>query len=148
MTRVRLGVLLSPEHRLARLKKIQLRDLEPERILLQPRALYPRLHAELVTAARALDVNLRVTAEVPDLEALMALVAIGDAVTFVGQNMSDMATQTSMVWRPVADLHIHQSEFVIWRISDADTPVVRALIESAREVSPKRGSKRPAAFLT
>ncbi len=90
MTRDRLGLLLSSDHRLARLEKIRLRDLERERVLLQPRQLYPRLHADLITAAHERGVTLHVTAEVIDLEALLALVAIGDAVTFVGR--------TSQIW--------------------------------------------------
>ncbi|NOK21151.1 LysR family transcriptional regulator [Corallococcus carmarthensis] len=134
MTRDRLGLLLSPDHRLARLKKIRLRDLESERVLLQPRQLYPRLHADLITAAHEQGVTLHVTAEVIDLEALMALVAIGDAVTFVGENISEMASQTSMTWRPVEDLHIPLSEFVTWRARDSGAPVMRALIDSAQEV--------------
>lgn len=134
MTRDRLGLLLSPDHRLARLKKIRLRDLESERVLLQPRQLYPRLHADLITAARAQGVTLHVTAEVIDLEALMALVAIGDAVTFAGEKISDMASQASMVWRPIEGLHLNLSEFVTWRAEDSRAPAVRALIESAREV--------------
>ncbi|WP_437793450.1 LysR family transcriptional regulator [Sorangium sp. So ce693] len=134
MTRDRLGLLLSPDHRLARLKKVRLRDLEGERVLLQPRQLYPRLHADLITAARAQGVTLHVTAEVIDLEALMALVAIGDAVTFAGEKISDMASQASMVWRPIEGLLLNLSEFVTWRAEDSRAPVVRALIESAREV--------------
>ncbi len=134
MTRDRLGLLLSPEHRLARLKKIRLRDIARERVLLQPRQLYPRLHADLITAAHEQGVALRVTAEVMDLEALMALVAIGDAVTFVGENISDMASQATMTWRPVEGLNIKLSEFVTWRAKDSVTPVVRALIDSARDV--------------
>lgn len=134
MTRDRLGLLLSPDHRLARLKKIRLHDLERERVLLQPRQLYPRLHADLITAAHDQGVSLHVTAEVSDLEALMALVAIGDAVTFVGENFSEMASQTSMTWRPVERLHINLSEFVTWRGTDAGAPITRAIIDSAREV--------------
>lgn len=136
MTRDRLGLLLSPEHRLARLKKIRLRDLESERVLLQPRQLYPRLHADIITAARARGVTLHVAAEVLDLEALLALVVIGDAVTFLTEKFWELASQTSLLWRPVEDLHISLNEVVTWRAEDADAPVVRALIESAREVSP------------
>ncbi|MBN8470480.1 LysR family transcriptional regulator [Corallococcus exiguus] len=134
MTRDRLGLLLSPDHRLARLKKIRLRDLKSESVLLQPRQLYPRLHADLITAAHEQGVTLHVTAEVIDLEALMALVAIGDAVTFVGENISEMASQASMTWRQVEDLHIHLSEFVTWRTRESGAPVMRALIDSAQEV--------------
>jgi DNA-binding transcriptional LysR family regulator len=136
MSRDRLGVLLSSEHRLARLEKIRLRDLENERVLLQPRHLYPRLHADIIMAARAQGATLHVTAEVLDLEALLALVVIGDAITFLTEKFWEPASQASLMWRPVEDLHINLSEFVTWRVEDADTPVVRALLESAREVSP------------
>ncbi|WP_394849600.1 LysR family transcriptional regulator [Pendulispora brunnea] len=136
MTRDRLGLLVSREHRLSRLEKIRLRDLERERVLLQPRQLYPRLHADIITAARGKGITLHVTAEVADLEALLALVVVGDAVTFLAEKFSEAVPQPSSVWRPVEDLHINLSEFVTWRTADADAPVVRALIESAREVSP------------
>lgn len=43
MSRDRLGLLLSSEHRLAQRKRLRLKDLEDERVLLQPRHLYPRL---------------------------------------------------------------------------------------------------------
>lgn len=142
MSRDRLGLLLSTDHRLAQLKKIRLRDLERERVLLQPRQLYPKLHADILAAARAKAVTLHVTAEVLDLEALLALVVIGDAVTFVTEKFWEPASQTSMVWRPVEDLRIDLSEVVSWRARDAKAPVVRALIESAREVSPPTPQKR------
>lgn len=136
MSRDRLGLLLSPSHRLARLKTIRLRDIESERILLQPRQLYPRLHADILAAAHKRGATLRVTAEVMDLEALMALVAIGDAITFVGENISDIASHASMTWRMVEGLHIDLGEFVTWRSKDASTAVVKALIECAKEVRP------------
>lgn len=134
MTRERLGLLLARDHRLAQRPRIRLRDLESERVLMQPRQLFPRLHADIITAARARDVTLHVTAEVSDLEALLALVAIGDAVTFLGERFAEPVTLTPAVWRPVEDLRIHLTEFVTWPTASARTPVVRALIESAREV--------------
>lgn len=81
-------------------------------------------------------VTLHVTAEVLDLEALMALVVIGDAVTFLSEKFWELASQTSLLWRPVEDLHIDLSEVVTWRAEDDGAPMVRALIETAREVSP------------
>ena len=142
MTRDRLGLLISREHPLSRRKKIRLRDLAGERVLLQPRQLFPRLHADIITAARAHGVTLNVTAEVLDLEALLALVVLGDAVTFLAEKISDAVQPTAAVWRPVEDLRINLSEFVSWRAEDAKAPVVRALIESAREVSPALRRKK------
>lgn len=136
MSRDRLGLLLSADHRLSQHKKIRIADLEDERVLLQPRQLYPRLHADIIAAARAEGVTLNVTAEVLDLEALLALVAIGDAVTFVSEKFWEPASHASLSWRPVERLHIYLSEFVTWRATDKSSPFVRTLIESAREVSP------------
>jgi DNA-binding transcriptional LysR family regulator len=136
MARDRLGLLVAADHRLARVKKLRLADLEDERVLLQPRQLYPRLHADLITAARNQGATLHVAAEVSDLEALLALVVIGDAITFVSEKINEPASQNSLVWRPVEGLDLHLSEFVAWRAADAKTPVVRALMESAKEVAP------------
>ena len=104
--------------------------------MLQPRQLYPRIHADIITAARVQGVTLLVTAEVLDLEALLALVVIGDAVTFLSEKFWGPASQASLSWKPVEDLHINLSEVVTWRAEDDGTPLVRSLIESARDVSP------------
>lgn len=138
MARDRLGLLISADHPLAQRKRLRLADLGAERILLQPRQLYPRLHADIITAAREQGASLRVTAEVLDLEALLALVGVGDAVTFASEKFLAPASQTSLLWRQVEDLHLHLSEVVAWRVADEGTPVVRALIDSAREVGPVR----------
>ena len=137
MTSDRLGLLLALDHRLAHRTKIRLRDLVAERVILEPREFYPSLHADIISAARAQDVKLGVMSEVPDLEAVLALVAIGDAVTFLARKTAELITPMSpVVWRPVVDLDITLSDVVTWRVKDADRPVVRALIESAQEVRP------------
>lgn len=137
MTSDRLGLLIALDHRLASRAEIRLRDLAGERVVLQPREIDPRLHADIVSAARARDVNLGGMAEVADLEALLALVAIGDAVTFLAQRTAALVTPvSSMVWRAVGDLDLRLSDVVAWRSKDADLPVVRALVESARAVRP------------
>ena len=137
MARDQLGLALALDHRLARRPKIWLRDLVGERVVLEPRQLYPSLHADIISAARARDVTLALMAEVPDLESLLALVAIGDAVTFLARKTAELVSpMSSVVWRPVVDLDIRLSDVVTWRARDADMPVVRALIESAREVQP------------
>lgn len=133
MTSDRLGLLLALDHRLASRTEIRLQDLGGERVILEPREFNPRLHAHILTAARAHDVTLRGLTEIPDLEALLALVAIGDAVTFLAQRTAELvAPLSSMVWRPVVDLDIKLSDVVTWRTKDTDKPVVRILIESAK----------------
>lgn len=51
---------------------------------------------------------------------------------------TEPASQASLLSRPVEGLDLNLSEFVTWRAEDEGVPVVRALIESAREVSPVR----------
>jgi DNA-binding transcriptional LysR family regulator len=131
----RLGILLALDHRLAQQAEIRLPDLVGERVILEPRESFPGLYADLISAARAKGVTLGVMSEVPDLEALLALVAIGDAVTFIARRTAELITAMSpVVWRPVIDLDITLSDVVTWRAQDADMPVVQALIDSAREV--------------
>ncbi|MET0404757.1 MAG: LysR substrate-binding domain-containing protein [Cystobacter sp.] len=137
MTHDRLGVMLAIDHRLAPHKELRLRELVSERVVLEPRQLYPSLHADILSAARAQDVTLDMLPEVPNLEVLLALVAIGDAVTFLAKKTAELVTpMRSVAWRPVVDLDIKLCDVVTWRAKDADLPVVRALIESAHEVRP------------
>lgn|GEM_PF-5357088 len=91
---------------------------------LSRQSVYPKLHADLITSARDRGVTLHVTAEVLDLEALLALVVIGDAITFVSKRFCEPASHTSLLWRRVEDLHLHLSEVVTWRAADADTPAL------------------------
>ncbi|MFI9642412.1 LysR family transcriptional regulator [Micromonospora sp. NPDC051925] len=137
MTSDRLGILLALDHRLAGSTEIRLQDLVGERVILEPRESIPSLHVDLISAARAQGLTLGVMSEVPDLESLLALVAIGDAVTFLARRTAKLITAMSpVVWRPVTDLDIKLSDVVTWRTKDADLPVVQALIDSAREVRP------------
>ena len=128
----RLGLLLALDHRLAVRPEVRLKDLEGERVILESGEPRPGLHADIVSAVRSQEVTLGGLAEVADLEALLTLVAIGDAVTFLARRPADLVAPLSpVVWRPVADLHLTLSEVVTWRTKDAKLPVVRALIDSA-----------------
>lgn len=94
----------------------------------------PHLHTDVLSAVRAQGVVLGSVTEVADLEVLLAMVAIGDAVTFLPRRTADLITPlTSMVWRAVEDLDVTLSDFVMWRAKDNDKPVVRTLVDSAAE---------------
>lgn len=136
MTSDRVGIVLPLDHRLAKAATLRLRDLSGERVLLEP-ALSSTTYADIMSATRARNVALRTVSEVTDLEALLALVAVGDAVTFLARRTAELiAPVSAVVWRPVADLDVTLSEFVSWRKRDTESPMVQALIESAREVRP------------
>ncbi|MGA5509399.1 hypothetical protein [Streptomyces umbrinus] len=90
------------------------------------------MYADIISAVRSQEVTLGGLAEVTDLEAVLVLVAIGDAVTFLARRTADLvAPLSSVVWRPVVDLDLTLSEVVTWRTKDADLRVIRALIDSA-----------------
>lgn len=82
-------------------------------------------------------VALRVTAEVLDLEALLALVVIGDAVTFVSEKFWEPASHTSLLWRPVEDLRLHLSEIVTWR-AEGGSPTARVRSGASRRSATAR----------
>ncbi|MDC0714664.1 LysR substrate-binding domain-containing protein [Stigmatella sp. ncwal1] len=133
IARDHLGVLLSGEHRLAKRSQLKVKDLANEPVLLQPRRLYPRLHDDIIAAARSHGVVLNVKSGAVDGEALLMQVVVGDAVSFLGERSSTVLRLTSVVWRPVVDLRVSETHVVLWRADDALSPVVRSLIESARE---------------
>ncbi|WP_440899777.1 LysR family transcriptional regulator [Actinosynnema sp.] len=133
LTSDHLGLLVALDHPLASRAEVRLRDLAGERIVLGPREVDPRLHAQLAAAAR--NVDLGAITEVADLEVLLALVAIGDGVTLLARRTAALVTPvTSVVWLPIADLDVRLADVAVWRTRDADLPVVRALVECAREV--------------
>ncbi|MGW6443205.1 LysR family transcriptional regulator [Lentzea sp. NPDC055074] len=133
----RLGLLVAVGHPLASREDVRLRDLAGERVVLEPRERDPRLHTEIAAAFQARGAHLGAITEVADLEALLALVAIGDGVTFLARRTAALVTPfTSMVWRPLAELDVRLADVVAWRSRDVDLPVVRTLVDCAREIRP------------
>ncbi|GAA2687885.1 hydrogen peroxide-inducible genes activator OxyR [Actinosynnema pretiosum subsp. pretiosum] len=133
LTSDHLGLLVALDHPLASRAEVHLHDLTGERIVLGPREVNPRLHAQLAAATRT--VPLGAITEVADLEVLLALVAIGDGVTFLARRTAALVTPvTSLVWLPIGDLDVRLSDVAVWRTRDSTLPVVRTLVECAQEV--------------
>ncbi|BCJ50596.1 transcriptional regulator [Actinoplanes sp. NBRC 14428] len=135
ISRARIGVVLAGDHRLAARPELALEDLRGEPVLLQPRRHYPRLHDDLIAAVRARGLVLDVLAEIADLEAILALVAGGDAVTFLPENQIPILLLGTAVWKPVTDLDVHRADIVMWRRQDERSPLLRPLIDIVREVA-------------
>ncbi|SDI45126.1 DNA-binding transcriptional regulator, LysR family [Sinosporangium album] len=133
VARDRLGVVLPPDHRLATRSWLKTADLRSEPVLLQPRSLYPRLYDDIIAAMRRHDIVLDVVAEVFDLEALLTLVTSGDAITFGPEKQIPLLLLGNAVWRPVVDLDVQVAEIGMWRPEDADTPLLRPLIDIVNE---------------
>ena len=132
ISRDRLGVVAATDHRFAARTEITVADLRDEPVLMQPRRLYPRLHDDLIAAVRGHGVVLNVTAEIVDLEALLTLVASGDAVTFLPRSQRRVLEYSSAVWRPVTDLDVLISDVVAWRAEDTNSLLLRPLLDVVR----------------
>lgn len=133
IARDQLGIVVSRSHPLANYGRITVRDIADEPVFLQPRRLYPRLHDDIIAAVRAHGVVLNLKSEIIDGEALLAQVAAGDAVSFASARETKVLPLLSVVWKPVVDLNITAIHLVMWRKDEADSPVIRSLIESAHE---------------
>jgi DNA-binding transcriptional LysR family regulator len=131
----RLGVVLAHDHPLASRNELTAANLHDQPVLLQPRHLYPRLHDDLIAAIRSRGVVLKVKSEITDLEALLALVASGDGLTFLPHRHVAILRLGSAVWKPLADVNVQVSDVVMWRAEDATSPLLRPLIDIVREVS-------------
>lgn len=133
----RLGVVMATHHRLAGKKRLSVSQLKDERVLLPPRRQYPRLHDDVISATRKHGIVLDVVGEVLDGEALLTLVAMGDAVSFFADTRTRIIlsafSEGFVTWKPV-DWDVHESDVLMWRKNETDRPVVRALLSCARDV--------------
>jgi DNA-binding transcriptional LysR family regulator len=146
LARARIGILLPRGHRLASKPKLRVEDLASESIVMASRRLHPRLHDDIIAAARARGVVLDLAPEVPDREALWTLVASGLGVTFAGERSARFldaggalggpgpAQLGSAVWRPMSDLGVELRDVATWRADAARSPLLRPLIDIAGEV--------------
>jgi LysR family transcriptional regulator, benzoate and cis,cis-muconate-responsive activator of ben and cat genes len=140
IARDQLGVVLPADHQLSERTHLAVTDLHGQPVMLQPRSLYPRLYDDIIAAMRRHDVTLDVTAEVLDLEALLTLVASGDAVTFLTEKHRPILLLGNAVWRPVVDLGVQVPEIAMWRPEEADTPLLRPLLDIVHETRTRSGS--------
>ncbi|MEO3862503.1 LysR substrate-binding domain-containing protein [Acrocarpospora sp. B8E8] len=138
IARDRLGAVLAHDHPLAARDALRVEDFHGQVVLLQPWILYPRLHDDLFAMVRARGVHPDIRTHITDLEAIITLVAAGDGLTFLPENHTANLALGSAVWRPVAGLHHETLEVVLWRTADADSPLLRPLLNVVRDMTPAR----------
>jgi len=132
--RHRMGIIVPNDHRLAGQPKIRVKDLMNELVFMDPRSANPRLHDDLIAAVRAHGVNLNVTSEVPNGEALMLLVASGFGLAFWTEYAARVLPLGGTQWKPISGLDVEMREIVMWRPSDAQAPLLRPFLDVVREL--------------
>lgn len=132
--RHRMGLIVPNDHRLASQRKIRVKESTNEPIFMDPRSANPRLHDDIIAAVRAQGVNLNVTSEVPNGEALMLLVASGFGLAFWTEYASRVLPIGGTQWKPISDIKVEVREIVMWRPGNAEAPLLRPFLDIAREL--------------
>jgi len=121
-------------HRLCRLKRVPLRALDGEPLILFPRASLPRLHDAMLSALRAAGAEPVVAQEVSGKHASLALVAAGFGLCLVPASARDWRRR-GVVLRPVDPGLPEVRMAAVWRAGQAG-PAVLALAELAAAQAP------------
>lgn len=132
--RHRMGIIVPNDHHLANQPKIRVKELVNEPIFMDPRSANPRLHDDIIAAVRAHGVNLNVTSEIPNGEALILLVASGFGLAFWTEYASRVLPLGGTQWKPIGDLNVEVREIVMWRPGDAEAPLLRPFLDIVREL--------------
>lgn len=131
--RQRVGIIMSKDHRLASKRSLRVKDLAGERVYMDPRDANPRLYDDVIAAVRARGVVLDIVG-VRDGEAMLTFVASGFGVSFGDENVAPFLTLGHAIWKPVSDLDIDMRDIAMWRPEDAQSPLLRPVIDLVREV--------------
>jgi DNA-binding transcriptional LysR family regulator len=136
-----LVVALPAGHALATRKRLRLRDLEGEPMILYPNIPMPGLAQEVAAAFRAEGVQLRVEQEVEDVLTTVALVAGGFGLAVTTVSATNLRLP-GVVFRPLASSHLADLELsCLYRRGDR-SPLLAAFLETVDEVA----RERPRAF--
>jgi LysR family transcriptional regulator, low CO2-responsive transcriptional regulator len=123
----RLVALLPPSHRLARRRRLNLVDLQDERLLLREQGSTTRRILE--RALQATRIRFRSTLELGSREAIREAVAMGLGISFVFEREGGGDPRSIAV--PLADLEASNRDMLVFQRSDADRAIVRAMIAVA-----------------
>lgn len=135
-----LVVALPASHPLASRKRLRLRDLEGEPMILYPNIPLPGLAQEVAAAFRAEGVQLRVEQEVEDVLTTVALVAGGFGLAVTTVSATNLRLP-GVVFRALASSHLADLELsCLYRRGDR-SPLLGAFLETVDEAARER--RRP-----
>jgi len=129
--RERTVAALPVNHPLTRLRRVPLRRLAAEPLVLFPRAQAPGFHDLLVSSLAAAGSPPRIVQYAPEMTTIIGLVAAGIGLSLVPASVARLALD-GVTYRPVAGAP--GAELLAVTRSDNDSALIRAFIEGARVV--------------
>ena len=133
-------VALPPGHRLARARRIRVRDLAEEELIAFPRRYSPLYHDRIHEAFRRHGCAMRVRMEAPHELVTLGLVAAGVGPALVIGSYADLRPR-GVLLRPVSDLDLTLTVSACWLAERGQEPV----IASFARVLPREVGTRPGA---
>jgi DNA-binding transcriptional LysR family regulator len=127
--RERTVVALPSEHPLTALRRVPLRRLASEPLVLFPRSQAPGFHDLLISSLAATGVTPRVFQYAPEMTTIVGLVAAGMGCSLVPASVSRLGLD-GVSYRTVAGAP--HSELIAITRADDDSPLVRTFIERAK----------------
>lgn len=138
LVRERTVAALPVEHPLAQLKRVPLRRLAEEPLVLFPRSQAPGLHDHLLTALSGSGASPTVVQHAPETQTIIGLVAAGIGVSLVQASVQRLALP-GVSYRPVVGAPIVELAALVR--SDESNPLVDAFLSPPRGVG--RQSRAP-----
>lgn len=129
VVRERMVAALPSGHALAKLKRVPLRRLAAEPLVLFPRSQAPGFHDLLIGSLSATGTTPIVAQYAPEMTTIIGLVAAGIGLTLVPASVARLALD-GVAYRPVPGAP--QSELLAIARAGDDAPLVRTFIEHAR----------------
>jgi DNA-binding transcriptional LysR family regulator len=127
--RERTVAALPSDHPLTRLRRIPLRRLAPEPLVLFPRSQAPGFHDLLISSLAATGINPRVVQYAPEMTTIVGLVAAGMGFSLVPASVARLGLD-GVSYRPVTGAP--HSELIAITRADDSSPLVRTFIERAK----------------
>lgn len=129
--RERLVVSLPEQHPLARQRRITLRDLEDEPLILYPNVPLPGLARQVTQAFAHEGVRMRVAQQVEDVLTSIALVAGGFGLCITTEATTRLQL-AGVVYRPLACAPLQHIELSCMHLKDNRSPVLAAFMQGVR----------------
>jgi DNA-binding transcriptional LysR family regulator len=131
--RERFVVALPKRHRLARSRKIAMRALAGEPLVMVPREIAPGLYDIVANLAARAGYSLNVAQEAIQMQTVVSLVSSGLGAAVVPASVANLGRR-GVVYRELADPHPRLDVWLAWRRATLDAPA-QGLLALARELA-------------